>query len=207
MGDSDHAGQVTAEPVNVARIIDGHDGSRAALISRNRTITYDELAEQSGRLRGGLARLGVADGDRVAVICGNGHPFVIAYLAIVGLGAVLVPLNPTSPAPELQRELAAVDPVAVIVDRTAAGTWRDVDRAQLGSIRTSSPPTATASTGALAFDDLLTSEPLPVAGVDPDHLAALMFTSGTAGSPRAAMLTHGNLLAEHRPGAARCPTG
>ena len=64
----------------------------------------------------------------MALICGNGHPFVIAYLAAVGLGAVVVPLNPTSPAPELQRELAAVGAVAVVVDRSAAATWRDVDR-------------------------------------------------------------------------------
>jgi long-chain acyl-CoA synthetase len=49
--------------------------------------------------------------------------------------------------------------------------------------------------GATLLDDLLTSEPLPVANVAADHLAALMFTAGTAGAPRAAMLTHGNLLA------------
>ena len=49
--------------------------------------------------------------------------------------------------------------------------------------------------GAVPFDELLAADPLPVAGVAPDHLAALLFTSGTAGAPRAAMLTHGNLLA------------
>ncbi len=121
-------------------------------ISRNRTITYDELAEQSSRLRGGLAGLGVGDGDRVAVICGNGHPFVIAYLAIVGLGAVVVPLNPTSPAPELQRELAAVDAVAVdrrpqrgghVAWRRPAGSW--------ARSSTSSRSTATPSTGRVAL--------------------------------------------------------
>ena len=47
MGDTDQGGPVTDERVNVARIIEGHDGARAALISRNQTITYDELADQS----------------------------------------------------------------------------------------------------------------------------------------------------------------
>ncbi len=47
----------------------------------------------------------------------------------------------------------------------------------------------------LAFDDLLAAEPVDVVDVEPDDLAALIFTSGTAGSPRAAMLSHGNLLA------------
>ena len=49
--------------------------------------------------------------------------------------------------------------------------------------------------GAVTLDDVSSGEPLPVAGVASDHVAALMFTSGTAGSPKAAMLTHGNLLA------------
>jgi long-chain acyl-CoA synthetase len=197
MGDTDQGGPATDERVNVARIIDGHDGSRTALISRNRTFTYDDLADQSSRLRGGLARLGVADGDRVAVICGNGQPFVIAYLAVVGLGAVVVPLNPASPAPELQRELADVGAVAVVVDRSAAGAWRSVDRAALASIERVIMVDGDAIDGAITLDELLASDPLPVAGVHPDHLAALMFTSGTAGAPRAAMLTYGVIPAYH----------
>ena len=194
MVDTDQGGPANDQRVNVARIIDGHDGSDAALISRNRTFSYDDLADQSSRLRGGLARLGVSDGDLVAVVCGNGHPFVIAYLAIVGLGAVVVPLNPTSPAPELEGELTDVGVVAVIVDRSAAATWRAVDREALG-IEHVITVDGDAIDGAIPLDDLLAADPLPVAGVTPDHLAALMFTSGTAGAPRAAMLTHGNLLA------------
>ena len=129
MGDGDH-------PVNVARLIEGHDGDRAALISRNRTISYDELNELAARLRGGLAGLGVGDGDRVALICGNGHPFVIGYLAALGLGAVVVPLNPTSPAPELGRELAVVRPMVAILDRSAAGAWQAIDAEALTSVQT-----------------------------------------------------------------------
>jgi long-chain acyl-CoA synthetase len=49
--------------------------------------------------------------------------------------------------------------------------------------------------GATAVEDMLATEPLAAVDVAPDHLAALLFTSGTAGAPRAAMLTHGNLLA------------
>jgi long-chain acyl-CoA synthetase len=180
--------------INVARIVEGHDPAAAALISRNRTITYGELVDRADRLRGGLAGLGITRGDRVALICGNGHPFVIAYLASVGLGAVVVPLNPTSPPAELERELATVGALAVIVDRSAAG-WRGVDRTGLGSIRHVVAVDGDVLDGAVLLDDLLTSEPLPVANVAPDHVAVLMFTSGTAGAPRAAMLTHGNLLA------------
>src|SRR6188472_82797 len=122
MGDSDE-GQGSAAGVNVARSID--DGDGVALISRNQSITYADLRGRVARMRGGLAGLGVGDGDRVAIICGNGHPFVVTYLAIVGLGAVAAPLNPASPGPELQRELAAIGPVVVVVDRSAAGPWGD----------------------------------------------------------------------------------
>jgi long-chain acyl-CoA synthetase len=183
-----------ARQLNLARIVEGHDPEAPALISRNRTITYGELVDQAGRLRAGLAHLGLATGDRVALICGNGHPFVIAYLAAVGLGAVVVPLNPTSPAAELEGQLAEVDVVAVVVDRSAAG-WHDVDRSRLESIRHVVAVDTAVLDGAILLDDLLTSEALPVANVAPDHLAVLMFTAGTAGAPRAAMLTHGNLLA------------
>ncbi len=180
--------------INVARIVEGHDPATAALISRNRTITYGELSEQAARLRGGLAHLGLATGDRIALVCGNGHPFAVAYLAALGLGAVVVPLNPTSPAAELERQLDAVRADAVVVDRSAVG-WHDVDRARLGSIREVVAVDTDVLEGAVPVDDLLTAEPLPVANVDPDHLAVLMFTAGTAGAPRAAMLTHRNLLA------------
>ena len=187
MGDGDH-------PVNVARLIEGHEGDRAALISRNRTISYDELNELAARLRGGLAGLGVGDGDRVALICGNGHPFVIGYLAALGLGAVVVPLNPASPAPELGRELAVVRPMVAILDRSAAGAWQAIDAEALTSVQTVVSVDGDVLDDAVSFEALLTAEPLPVADVEPDHLAALMFTSGTAGAARAAMLTHGNLL-------------
>ena len=180
--------------VNLARLIEGHDGERIALISRNRTMSYDELGDQTARVRGGLAGLGVGDGDRVAVVCGNGHPFVIAYFAALGLGAVVVPLNPASPAPELGRQLAAVQPVVAIIDRSAMANWRNLDPASRASVRTVISVDGDAGDDSVSIEELLTADPLPVANVGADHLAVLMFTSGTAGASRAAMLTHGNLL-------------
>lgn len=180
--------------MNVATLLDGHGDDVVALISRNRETTYGELRDQVSRLRGGLARLGVATGDRVAIVCGNNRYFVISYFAVVGLGAVAVPLNPSSPGPELESELATVEPCAIIVGPAAWTGWAAVDRAAVPSIRV----VVTAeedSSGATDLADLLSAEPHPVVDVEPGHLAALLFTSGTAGPPRAAMLSHGNLLA------------
>ena len=104
--------------MNLAHLLDPHPDADVAIISRNRSTTYGELRDQVGRLRGGLAELGVAGGDRVAIVCGNNRYFVISYLATIGIGAIAVPLNPASPAPELQHEIAVVEPVAIIIEPT-----------------------------------------------------------------------------------------
>jgi long-chain acyl-CoA synthetase len=193
-GDDPEAAATDSASTNVARLIEGHEGESTALISRNRAITYAELEDQVGRVRGGLARLGLRDGDRLALICGNGHPFVITYFAALGLGAVVVPLNPASPGPELGQQLQKVHPVLAVVDRTAAGSWRTVDPAAIASVRNVVSVDGDAGPESVSFESLVEADPLPVANVDPDHLAVLMFTSGTAGAARAAMLTHRNLL-------------
>ena len=182
--------------MNLAHIIDGHDADSVALIWSNRVTTYGELRDQVAAFRGGLAASGVGIDDRVAIVVGNSPHFVIAYLAAVGLGAVAVPLNPASPGPELQSELAVVGPRVVVVDKLGAANWSQVDRAAVPSIEvtvTTDPVVGASAT--VAFDDLLAAAPVDVVEVDDAQLAALMFTSGTAGSPRAAMLTHGNLQA------------
>lgn len=181
--------------MNLAHIIDDHAGDSSALIWRGRTTTYGELRDQVERFRGGLASLGIESGDRVALLLGNSPQFVIGYLATIGLGAVAVPLNPTSPGPELESELSVVGAKVIIVDKVSAVNWSHVDPLLLPTIETVIQ-TETAGEGTVRFDDLVTSsEPLAMVEVDTSHLAVLMFTSGTAGAPRAAMLTHGNLMA------------
>ena len=78
--------------MNLASIIDSHDAKVPAFISQGRTTTYGELRDQVEGFRGSLMNLGVKAGDRVAMACGNGRGFVIAYLATIGAGAIAVPL-------------------------------------------------------------------------------------------------------------------
>jgi long-chain acyl-CoA synthetase len=151
--------------MNLAAMVEPHPDDRVALVERDRTLTYGELRRRLGILRGGLAARGIGRGDRVAVVGPNGIELVEAYLAVLGLGAVVVPLNPQSPAAELEREREAVGVTAVL------------------------------STSAGEIEDLLAggAAPVPIVAVDPGDVAVLCFTSGTAGAPRAAMLTHGSL--------------
>ena len=181
--------------MNLAHIIDHHDADRVALISRGRSTTYGELRNQVAHLRGGLAALGVGEGDRVGLLCGNGRHFVLSYLATLGLGAVVVPLNPTSPSPEIERELATVEAKVVIVEPIATQAWRGVDRAKVPSIVAVVATEADQIGDAAELADLLVGPTADIVDVERDALAVLIFTSGTAGSPRAAMLGHGNLLA------------
>ena len=181
--------------MNLARIIDSHPDDLVAIISRSRPTTYGTLRDQVAHLRGGLARLGVQSGDRVALLCSNGRYFVDFYLAALGLGAVTVPLNPSSPGPEIEREVATVGAKIVVVEPLAAHAWSQVDRAAVPTVsHVVATEADTVAAADVVFDQLLTDAPLAAVDVEPDHLAALIFTSGTAGSPRAAMLSHGNLM-------------
>ena len=178
--------------MNLAHLIDDHAGDSIALFSRGRPTTYGELREQVDSMRGGLAGLGIGRGDRVAIVCNNSRYFVVAYLAVLGLGAAAVPLNPTSPAPEIAREITAVGAKAAIVDPVAASAWAVIAPA-CPTVEHVVATDGSVIEGAVGFDELLSHTSVPIVEVEPDALAVLIFTSGTAGSPRAAMLTHGNL--------------
>ncbi len=180
--------------MNVARMIESHADDRVAVISRNRETTYGQLRDQTERVRGGLIAQGIGAGDRVVILCENNRYFVVSYLAVVGLGAIAVPLNPASPAPELERELIAVRPVGAIVGPVAAGAWRAIDADSVPSLRTIVRAEGELAGREVSMASLLESEPAPIVDVDGDDIAVMMFTSGTAGSPRAAMLSHANLL-------------
>ena len=178
--------------MNVATIIDPHPPESPALISAGLTTNYGDLRAQVAAVRGGLSAL-VQPGDRVVIVLASNWYFVVAYLAALGAGAVVVPLNPQSPAAELERELQAVRPRVAIVGATSEDAIAQLDLRELGIEHILVPEGVTIA-GASAFEDLLVCDPVPIVDRQSEDLAVLMFTSGTAGSPKAACLTHGNLL-------------
>ena len=183
--------------MNLASIIDAHPDDAVAVISANHVTTYGDLRAQVGAFRGGLARHGVQPGDRVAIVMANNWYFVVAYLAALGVGAVVVPLNPQSPTQELVGELKSVEPRVVCVGPTGSDAFSDVDRAAVG-VETVIVPEGVLLPDTISFEDLLVSDVAAVVERTDDDLALLMFTSGTAGAPKAAMLTPRQPAIKHR---------
>lgn len=181
--------------MNLAAIIDDHPADAPAVISRGRVTNYGTLRDEVARLRGGLLGLGIEPGDRIALLCANNWYFVSSYLAVVGAGAVAVPLNPLSPVAELERELRMVGARALVVGPSGSEQAQLIGAAAVPSLEFTIHAEGGGSAERLTLDVLLEAEPADLVPRDPEDLAVLMFTSGTAGSPKAAMLSHGNLLA------------
>jgi len=190
--------------VNLAALAEGHPAEGRAVHDGGRWHTWGELRRRAAAAGAGLVALGVRPGDRVALVWPTSVDFVVAYLAVLASGAVAVPLNPQSPPPELARELEVVEPSVVLAGAAAAVVEAGGTLASAPAcvVPASSGPSAGPSwEGFSGLDE--GRERVPGPGFAPvpreaQDVAVLLFTSGTSGAPRAAMLTHGNLEANLR---------
>ena len=168
--------------MNLATIIDRHPAEAPAIISAGQVTTYGDLRAQVAAVRGGFHSM-IQPGDRVAIVLASNWYFVVSYLAALGAGAIVVPLNPQSPAAELEREIRSVRPRVAIIGATSEGAVTQLDMADLG-VEHVLVPEGVHIPGSTPFEDLLVCDPAPVVDRQDDDLAVLMFTSGTAGSPQ-----------------------
>jgi long-chain acyl-CoA synthetase len=190
--------------MNLAGIIDAHPADAPALVAASGEVTtYGELRRAVAALRSRLVDEGIKADDRVAILSANDAAFVVSYLAVLRAGAVAVPLNIISPPAELQRQLAQVDVAAILVGpagKHIAGALETLTGDRVLQVTGEAPGDVAPTAGAVEADAPVAvdaddpEEAQPVVDRRPDELAALLFTAGTAGAPRAAMLTHGNLL-------------
>lgn len=166
-----------------------------------RQITWRELDEAADAVARGLSTRGLVAGHRVALVMANRVDLPIAYFGILRGGMVAVPINPRSTATEIGRMIADSAARIALVDESAVAQTREavVDLAHpLDLIVDGCQPVATETSATeTAFADFLaaaTGTP-PVAPRDPESLAVILYTSGSSGRPRGAMLTHRALLA------------
>jgi long-chain acyl-CoA synthetase len=164
-----------------------------------RDHSWMNINDRQQRLRGGLTRIGIEPGDRVAILAENGPHWVTFDMAVLGLGAAVVPLYTTSGVEETRHVIA--DSGARLI-----GAYGDamVEKLRgLGDIQAVEGIIAM-HPGAVAIDDsgleVITIdqasgfEPMPAIEGTRNDLATLIYTSGTTGMPKGVMLTHGNIL-------------
>jgi long-chain acyl-CoA synthetase len=169
---------------NLARIVEGADPDAVALVEGGAQVTFGELVARVAAARGGLVDLGARPGHRVALALPGSVAFVVAHLAVLGVGAVSVPLDPRDPAPALDRALAGAGASLLLADDAPGVDGLDRDRLALGRV---------VRTGGSAWERLLAADPVPIIDRPAEASAVVLFTGGTAGLPRPAVLTHANL--------------
>jgi benzoate-CoA ligase family protein len=176
-----------------ARVVAG-DGARAALMTPSSELTYAGLLHGMDRAASGLRRLGVGRGDRVALLLLDGVPWVVTFLASLRLGAIAVPMNTRLAPAQWHAMLIDCAPRALVHDPAVLGPAeaRALAPAVTSAIVTSDlDPVGLDGVGAAQGTP---EPPVPVDAADP---AFWLYTSGTTGTPKAAVHTHGDLLAGH----------
>jgi long-chain acyl-CoA synthetase len=162
-----------------------------ALVCGDRRLTWRDVAQQSSDVAAGLRRLGLQSGDRVALLLGNRIEFVLAMLGAAHLGAVTVLLGTRQQKPEIAYVLT--DCGAKLLIHEAALTDRLPEPRDVPALLYRIPVDDDESVS--QFSDLIDSEPAhEPADVAEEDVAMILYTSGTTGRPKGAMLAHCNII-------------
>jgi long-chain acyl-CoA synthetase len=169
-----------------------------ASLFAGREQTWGELLDRAARLAGGMRRLGVEPGDRVAVLSANSDRYMELYLAIPWAGAAIAPLNPRWSAEENRYAIADCTPKLILVG----------DGAEPATVELICAPSATATPiwfaaapaprGWIAYDHLLDAAPIDNAGRGGADLFGIFYTGGTTGRAKGVMLSHAGLVSNCR---------
>lgn len=167
-------------------------GAREAIKTPQETLSYDQLRDMSLRLAAGLRERGVRHGDRIAVLLPNDARICLIQLAAAYLGAVVACMNTRFPTTELLVLLERSDPTLLVIDQryqeqlANENVIYSFETIMSEQPHSSDPPfAALMATQQLSVSDSAVSE---------DDSWLMLFTSGTTGVPKGALLTHSNVL-------------
>jgi long-chain acyl-CoA synthetase len=185
---------LSTEPATLPQLLltrAGELGDEPFVRDARQAWSYGEFAHRVTQIAAGLRGAGVDSGDVVGVVLRNGPEYLEVWWAILWLGAVFNPVNPELTGREAAGILADSGAIVVVCDDVTAAMLSD-HRGEL-SVREVivADPSCPDPLAALRGDGTA-DQPAAIA---PDDLASLVYTSGTTGRPKGAMLTHGNFLA------------
>ena len=165
-----------------------------AVVDGPRRFSYAALDERSRRFAGALHHRGIKPGDRVVLSLENGVEFIVALLASLRLGAIAVPVGARLRRPELEFIYTNCNARAVVFGQKTAA--EQPDPAKAPDIKVRVVVGQQARPDVEDFDDLLAAAcaDQPAPEVAEDDCAVLLYTSGTTGQPKGAMLTHLGLV-------------
>lgn len=180
------------------------NADKEALVFGNRRYTFRQLDDYVNRLAAALLDLGIRKGDHVAIDLPNWPEFVFAYFAITRIGAAIVLVNPRYREVEIRHILRDSDAVAILVpvqfENFCYVPMLQNLRAELPMLRhvIALGEKNNSDASVLCFDKLMArgdDKPVAEAEIDPEtDIAFLMYTSGTTGKPKGAMISHANFV-------------
>jgi len=159
---------------------------------QDESLSFDQFFEQADRFGHYLVnKLGVARGDRVAIAMRNYPEWMAAYVAIVSVGAIVVPLNSWGQGDELEYTLSDAGAQVVICDQQRLDALGDrLDRLSLTAVVVR-PTHESASDNVIHWESTQQApSDMPDAEIGPGDLAMIMYTSGTTGNPKGAASTN-----------------
>jgi fatty-acyl-CoA synthase len=163
---------------------------REAVISRGKVFTFSQLNQRANRLANAFLSLGATPGHRVGLLMHNSNEFLETYFALSKIGTVLVPLNTRLSPEELDFILDDCDVDYFVYGQAFEPVVQTMAFPNKGRpMITTGPPVLTGTRGFEGF--LAQGDPKePAVPVDENDLNVIMYTSGTTGHPKGAMLTH-----------------
>ena len=164
-------------------------------IHAGRSRTWKTIGRRVAGVAAGLRRLGVKNGDRVAILAFNSDLYVEAFYCIAWAGAVAVPLNTRWAAAENAYVLKDSEPTILLVDNAFA--------AMAAELRASHPLSALVfmgegapPEGMIGYEALAEEDPIEDMSGSDNELAGIFYTGGTTGFPKGVMLSHANIIYE-----------
>lgn len=156
-------------------------------------ISYGRLGERVARLASALSELGVEKGDKIALISRPRAAWATTFFATLHCGATVVPLDPELQQAEIERILTEAGAKGVIVSGEKLAKLESTKQDFVTDLFLISMDRPTTEDTLFLDALLLNKKALPVVDTSPDDLAILMYTSGTTGNAKGAMLTHANI--------------